>query len=119
MQLLQLLKEENEDAFTEVYNRYWKRIYTIALTYLKSPEAAQDIVREVFVKIRTNKDVLVQVKDFRLYLFVVARNSIINGLCNKVFHTSTDTYEKEEEEIFLPMIFLGRTNTLSCFLRPI
>jgi RNA polymerase sigma-70 factor (ECF subfamily) len=101
-QLLNFLQEENEDAFTEIYNRHWKRIYTLALSYLKSPEAAQDIVQDVFIKIWTNKENLFQVKEFKSYVFVIARNLIISRLRNTIFHLSLDPDEQIEEEMLLP-----------------
>ena len=101
-QLLQLLQEKNEEAFAEIYNRYWKRIYTLALSYLKSPEAAQDIVQDIFIKIWTNKQSLLHVREFKPYIFVSARNLIISSLRNKVFHVSLDPDEPVEEEIFFP-----------------
>jgi RNA polymerase sigma-70 factor (family 1) len=101
-ELLQLILQEDENAFAEIYNRYWKRIYTIAFSYTRSSEAAQDIVQDVFLKIWVNKDTLVQIREFKPYLFVTARNLIISSLRNKVFHVSLDPEEQVEEETFLP-----------------
>lgn len=101
-ELVQLLREENQDAFAEIYYRYWKRIYALALSYLKSPEAAQDIVQEAFVKIWLNREYLLQVKEFRPYLFVIARNLVISELRKTVFHSTLDPGEKLEEELYLP-----------------
>lgn len=101
-QLLQLLREGDEDAFAEIYNRYWKRVFSIALRYIKSPEAAQDAVQDVFIKIWTGKEHLSQVRDFKPYIFVTARNLIISSLRNKIFHVFLGTEEQLEEETFLP-----------------
>ncbi len=57
-ELLPLIYKEDENAFGEIYNRYWKRIYATALNYLQSSQAAEDIVQDVFLKIWTNKDKL-------------------------------------------------------------
>jgi len=102
MQLLRFLQEENEEAFAEIYNRHWKRIYTLALSYLKSPEAAQDVVQDVFVKIWMNKENLLHVKEFKPYVFVTARNLIISSLRNTIFYVSLDPDEQVEEELLLP-----------------
>ena len=102
LQLITLLQEENEDAFSEMYKRYWKAIYTMAFTYVKSSETAQDIVQDIFVKLWTRKENLVGVKEFKPYLFVTARNHIISSLRNKVFHVYLHPDERVEEEILLP-----------------
>jgi RNA polymerase sigma-70 factor (family 1) len=101
-ELLSFLREENEGAFAEIYHRYWKRIFTKALSYTRSPEAAEDIVQDVFIKIWINKDRLLHVREFRPFLFVSARNLIINSLRNQVFHVSLDPEEQLEEETLLP-----------------
>ena len=101
-QLLKLLQEGDEGAFAEVYNRYWKRVNTVALNFIKSPEAAQDAVQDVFIKIWNSRENLLHVRELKPYLFVTARNQIISSLRNKVFHISLDAEEGVEEETFLP-----------------
>jgi RNA polymerase sigma-70 factor (family 1) len=48
-QLLKLLQEEDEEAFAEIYNRYWKLLYTTANNIIRNESAAQDAVQEVFI----------------------------------------------------------------------
>lgn len=49
IQLLQLLKEENEEAFAEIYNRYWKLLYITAHNIIRDEHFAKDAVQEVFI----------------------------------------------------------------------
>ena len=49
--LLSLLKEDDEQAFTEIYNRYWKRLFALAYERLKSKQQAEDVVHEVFTSL--------------------------------------------------------------------
>lgn len=102
LQLLTFLLNDDEEAFAALYERHWKRIYTMALLYLKSPEAAQDTVQDVFLKVWTNRSALQQVRDFRPFLFVTARNLLISGLRNKVFHVSLDAGNEVGEESMHP-----------------
>ncbi|AYD47345.1 RNA polymerase sigma-70 factor [Arachidicoccus soli] len=46
-QLLHLLQSNDELAFKEVFQRYWKKLYAIAYNRLRSTHAAEDIVQEV------------------------------------------------------------------------
>jgi len=100
--LLHFLQEENEEAFAELYGRYWKNIYFLAVKYTKSSEISRDIVQEVFLKIWINRNNLGHVKEFKPYLHVAARNLIINSLRNKVFHVSIENGEEVEEEYLQP-----------------
>ena len=49
IQLLELLLEQNEEAFAEIYNRYWKILYTTAYNIVQNEELAKDAVQEVFI----------------------------------------------------------------------
>jgi len=46
--LLLLIREDDARAFTEIYHRYWKRMFTLALHRLNSRPAAEDVVQDVF-----------------------------------------------------------------------
>jgi RNA polymerase sigma-70 factor (ECF subfamily) len=50
-ELLALLRLGNEDAFSEIYNRYWKRLLSIAYNISKDKSASQEIVQDIFIGI--------------------------------------------------------------------
>lgn len=47
--LLLLLRDGREDAFTEIYNRYWERLVATGYYYTRSKEAAEEIVNDVLM----------------------------------------------------------------------
>lgn len=49
--LLDLLAESDEVAFTELYNRYWKKLFAIAYNRLSEAQSAEDIVHDVFASL--------------------------------------------------------------------
>ncbi len=49
--LLGLMRDDNTAAFEEIYNRYWRVLVDVAFQRLKSKEAAQEIVQEVFINL--------------------------------------------------------------------
>jgi len=53
-----LLHEGDGAAFTEIYNRYWNKLYYIAYKLLKETNAAEEIVQEVFLTLWKNKESL-------------------------------------------------------------
>jgi RNA polymerase sigma-70 factor (ECF subfamily) len=50
-ELLQLLTNSDEQAFTEIYNRYWEKLLAIGYYYLHNKQAAEDIVQEVMISL--------------------------------------------------------------------
>ncbi|MDP4240436.1 MAG: RNA polymerase sigma-70 factor [Bacteroidota bacterium] len=74
------LKEGNLLAFNELFDRYGKRLYYFSKGYLKSPESAEEIVQEVFLKIWDNRIELSACKSIESYLFTITRNGILNTI---------------------------------------
>ena len=54
--LLDLLAESDEVAFTELYNRFWKKLFAIAYNRLNEVQAAEDIVHDVFASLWANRE---------------------------------------------------------------
>jgi len=48
-ELLLLITDGKEAAFTEVYNRYWERLVATGYYYTRSKEAAEEIVNDVLM----------------------------------------------------------------------
>ena len=53
--LLDLLSKNDELAFTELYSRYWKKLFAVAYNRLKEIQSAEDIVHDVFVSLWANR----------------------------------------------------------------
>lgn len=70
------LRKGDHAAFEKIFERYSKQLYQFSLSYLKSEEAAEDIVQEVFIKIWKNRGELKTDTSFQSYLFTIALNSV-------------------------------------------
>ena len=79
-ELLERLKLQDAEAFSQLYALYVKKIYAFALTILKSPALAEDVAQETFVKIWENADHIVLQRSFEGFLFTMARNIALNML---------------------------------------
>jgi RNA polymerase sigma-70 factor (family 1) len=78
-QLLTLLSESDEQAFAEIYNRYWKALYISANNILQGKEAAQDAVQEVFISLwKRRRDV--QIATLQPYLFQAIRFQVFKAI---------------------------------------
>jgi len=78
--LLYELSTGREDAFDKMYDHYVHSTYSFVIKFVKSPELAEDLTQEIFIKIWENRSQLGKVKSFRAYLFATARNHALNFL---------------------------------------
>lgn len=60
------LAEGDEQAYRQVYDHYWNRVYSVALSFLKSTQLAQDAVQSVFVRLWEKRNKLANVTHFEL-----------------------------------------------------
>ncbi|MDI9364081.1 MAG: RNA polymerase sigma-70 factor [Flavobacterium sp.] len=82
--LLQLMSSGNEMAFKKLYDKYYDKIFAVALNFTKSKVIAEEIVQDVFLKIWLKREALTGVDNFEAYLFIMARNHIYNCLRSKM-----------------------------------
>jgi RNA polymerase sigma-70 factor (family 1) len=54
-QLLSLIADNDNGAFTEIYNRFWKKLFAIAYNRLREVSTAEDIVHDVFASLWANR----------------------------------------------------------------
>ena len=73
-QLLQMLHGNDEEAFAEIYDRYWEKMALYSLKVIRSSEDASDIVQEVFVSIWKRRHELVINGPLLPYLLKSVRN---------------------------------------------
>ncbi len=50
-QLLNLLHNDDQSAFTELYDRYWQRMFAMAFLRLERRDLAEDIVQDIFTRL--------------------------------------------------------------------
>lgn len=77
---LELLAQGSEHAFTRLFDHYRRRIFSVALRFLKFRELAEEVVQEVFLKVWMRREQLVKMHNFEGYLFVMTRNQIFDGI---------------------------------------
>ena len=75
-QLIIGLSKDSHDSFQKLFNRYSRPLYQFSLNYLKSKEAAEDIVQQVFVQLWKNRKSLKTDTSFKSYLFTIALNEV-------------------------------------------
>jgi len=66
--LVKLLRADDEEAFQEIYHRYWHVLFVVARRKLHSHEDAEEVVQELFVGIWSRR-AEAQIEDLKKYLF--------------------------------------------------
>lgn len=79
-ELLKLIADGDKNAFTQLYNNYRNKIYSIAFELTESAAMAEEIVQDVFLKIWVKRTTLDEVTHFRAYLFTLTRNYVFTAL---------------------------------------
>ena len=77
IQLVRLLKEGDHAAFTEIYRRYWAKLYLYARKLLNDATAAEDIVQEIMLYIWTKKENLQTNISIAPYLYTAVRHKAL------------------------------------------
>lgn len=81
-ELLTGLQQGDRMAFTEIYNRYWKRIYIIAYNRMCDGAQAEDIAQEVFASLWSNRS-NVQIETLENYLATAAKYLVLTAIRKK------------------------------------
>lgn len=77
-ELIILLKQGDEKAFTTLYRKYWPKVYNFSRLYLSSTTEVEEVVQEVFVKLWEARFFLREEDSFQGFLFIITRNLIFN-----------------------------------------
>lgn len=80
LQLVNLLKEDDETAFTEIYGRYAENLTGFASSKLFSLEDSRDVIHDVFVKLWEERKHLKIDRNLEAYLFTLIRYRIIDKI---------------------------------------
>ena len=76
--LISLVKENDEAAFKEIYERYSALLYVFAFKKLKNEDEAKDIVQEIFIALWDKRTDLNFHTSLSSYLFRAIRNRALN-----------------------------------------
>jgi RNA polymerase sigma factor (sigma-70 family) len=85
----------DEEAFTQIYKTYYKRVYFMGLQFFKNEDTAKEVVQEVFIKVYKQIATLKAPKTFGRWLYVVTYR-MCQDLSRK--RTNMKTIELREDE---------------------
>ncbi|MGH2644451.1 MAG: RNA polymerase sigma factor, partial [Chitinophagaceae bacterium] len=96
-ELISLLKEGEEAAYSYLYDHYSAALFGVILRIVSKQKEAEDILQEVFVKIYNNIGKY-EVSKGRLYTWMlnIARNKAIDTVRSKEFQNAREIHELDE-----------------------
>ena len=82
-ELLTLLRNGDEDAFTRIYNLYWKRCFFIAAQKLQNLSEAEELVQDLFLDLWKRREELNITTCLSTYLAISVKYKVINVLARR------------------------------------
>lgn len=76
-ELLALVAADDEQAFSALFNRYWKNLFSFVYRLTREENDTKDILQDVFIYIWKNRQSLYSGDSFLPYLNTVARSNVI------------------------------------------
>jgi RNA polymerase sigma-70 factor (ECF subfamily) len=95
--LLQLISTGDEGAFKTLFEKYRGKLYAYLKSITKSPEAAEEIVMDVFLKVWIGRNSVTEINNFDSFLFRIAHNKAIDFL--RALHRDQTLFTLVWEEI--------------------
>jgi len=104
-EVLELLKVGDSKAFRRVYDFYFSRLYSFIFSAVQQANVAEEILQSVFVKLWENHKKIDPDKCFNAYIYVIARNSMIDyyqkNIVYKLLDTNDNSFLVKEEANFI------------------
>lgn len=92
-ELLDLLKSDDNNAFRELYERYWKKLLVRANILLDSNEDAEELVHDIFVKLWKKRNTIALRHTFHTYVAAMLQYACFEVLANRKRNVSVKNIE--------------------------
>ncbi|WP_163411341.1 RNA polymerase sigma factor [Flavobacterium ajazii] len=76
--LIDRLRNGEESALTELYNRFWQCLFMSAYNILKDKEMCEDIIQDIFMNIWNNREKLEIHISLKGYMYACARYQVFS-----------------------------------------
>jgi RNA polymerase sigma-70 factor (family 1) len=76
IELVDLLKGDDEDALATMYQKYWEPLFRSAFSLLRDRPACEDLIQEVFINIWDHRKTLEISLSLKSYLYAAMRYAV-------------------------------------------
>jgi RNA polymerase sigma-70 factor, ECF subfamily len=94
------VKNDDQMAFQQLFEKYAERIYYFSMRYIKNKEEAEEIAQEVFVRVWLRRHDLKEELSFCSYIFMIAKNALIDTIRRKQKETIFQDNIKPNTELY-------------------
>jgi RNA polymerase sigma-70 factor (ECF subfamily) len=109
---------EDMNAYKQLYELLNERLFWFIYSFVKSREAAEELVSDVFIKLWKIRDELPSIRNLQVFLYVIARNYSLNYIIKeyKYPHVSLDEIQLDvttsinPEELYISTEMSGKIN---------
>lgn len=91
--LMHQIAAGHEQSFKALYDCYYKKLYHFAFAMVKTREAAEEIIEDVFIKIWNIRHSLADVHNIKVYLYTATKNTSLNFLAKKAKENITQPFD--------------------------
>jgi len=78
--LLQKIQIGDQNGFKEFYYAQFFKLYQFAYSFVRSREASEEIVNDVFLGLWQKKETITAINNIQVYLYVAVKNACLNYL---------------------------------------
>lgn len=96
--LLEQLRHGSEEAFREIFELHWQRVYAIAKSKLQSHDEAEEVTQGIFSTLWEKRSTLL-ITNLPYYLNVAVKNRVINLIRSRITQERYWDYYKR----FIPL----------------
>ena len=76
----------DRQSFKSLYQFYYRKLFCLAKSFVKSPEEAEEIVNDTFLNIWARREDLLNIKNFTIYICTAIRNKSLTAIARMKIH---------------------------------
>jgi len=121
-ELTALFKAGDHRAFTAIYQRYWKRIYVIAIKRLGDEQDAEEVIQDIFLNLWRKRETFELTTGFQNYFAVAVKFEILDIIRKRASVAAYDkmlsiSYSEADESMLKELDFLELQERLQLTIR--
>lgn len=86
-------------SYQQLYEMLFSKLKNYCFSYVKSAEAAEELVSDVFIKLWQIRNRLPEIENLRLYLYTIAKNLSLNYITKNYKNPVTSLNEMDIEPV--------------------
>lgn len=90
----------DEQAFEEIYLYFHKKLTSFARNFVRSHEIAEEIVGDVFIKLWSRREDIVNIQNLTVYLYSATKNRSLNALTKEARRFVTESLDLTDPDSY-------------------